>query len=510
MNISSYGTLPKQKNILLYSINLHDYVVSFENLDSNSVVCVLDYNGHLWESILTPDILTSNAINLNRLVNIIKLNSINSLPNYSIELQYNQKNKKSPNLLMVLRYSADYVDWTELIIFVQKSTSLIQSTQFVGEGMLERFEREELEKEKQIKKNITREIAKKEKRVQEELEKKRLQEQEDNQLERIIRMFNSKDLPNLNAGSCQPSGYYGGQYWNLYGIFKFKFNLNVIKNITNHNLNDLHFQYKKLCGDLMWIKKYVYGNENSKPFVDYVFDYKEKNCIQYEIDGFQTSFDQNKLSHSRCYQCGNGCGYLNMNRILTVQLGELEKLKIIFERMENSREYYYVNYEEFLDLFGTKNHYGFREFERGGNAQAHPINLDNIDGRSYNGGGGYFGNSSYYHIWHIFDREKLNKLNFLNDICKNIGIIHSLGNYLGSCGEPLYCENHNPSVRYNGSGDLILDHINYIIKSMNYDTNSPPIRQRLVSSSDFDDLIKIANVLVELIEFVKPEILLIN
>lgn len=296
-------------------------------------------------------------------------------------------------------------------------------------------------------------------------EKKR-QEQEDKELERIDAMFNAKYLPSLNSGYTETCGYYGERSWNSYGIYKFKFNLNIIKNINNKYIGDLFVKYKKLCEDLIWIQKYVYGNKESKPFVDYIFDYKEKNCIDQET-------------------------------------------KNIYKKIgSKSREYYYVNYEEFLDLFGTKNEHGMRYFETGKKAwmvhrriNLDSIHVDNIKDSEY---GEEYGNGYYSHIFHKFDREKLLMLNFLVDISNFVGIISKLGTCLSSCGQIIYHTDKHKN--YYGTGDLIMDHINFIKWGMTDGYR----RSKLVSPTNFDDLIKIGKVIVDLVEFIRPEIILMS
>jgi hypothetical protein len=372
------------------------------------------------------------------------------------------------------------------------------------EGMLARFEREQAEQEIQRQNTILREQQEQKRRQQAEFERKRKQEQEDKELERIIAMFNAKDLPEFNIGKYGNTS--NGGCWNdfQHGIIKidiygktstcpkFQFNLENIKKIKQLDENELFDIYKKLCEDLIWIQKYVYGYKDSKPFVDYVYDYKEKNCIGNQINDIQNQINQNQLSHLRCWQCSSNCGYLNTINNLTPQLKELEKLKTILEKLTKSREYYYVNYDEFLDLFGTKNQYG-REFERGGH------NLDSINGGTYglNGWSSYSGNSNYHHIFHIWDREKLNKLTFL-DVTKKI--IDPINYELTMAGYKSYYSDYF----YNMEKQFILNQKYGTTRECGY------LRNQLINEKDFDKFVKVAKVIVELIEFVRPEIVLMS
>lgn len=384
------------------------------------------------------------------------------------------------------------------------------------EGMLSRFEREQIEQNKIN--SIRRYNEKQEKKRKEEQEKqekkreleiKRKEEQENRELERIVTMFNAKDLPILMSGWRDTN--YDLNVWCKYMSIKFKFTLGVIKIIKNKNIKELYSIYKKLCLDIMWIQKYVYGSRDSKPFVDFVFDYKDKNSIDYEIKNTQHEIDKNNLEHSRHYQCNGQCAYIYWNNNLNSTLKELINLKNIIEKIQNkSREYYYINYDEFLDLFCSKDQMGHRNFIIGRESYGYcPVNLDSATDYSVNGVGKYIGNRYYNHIFHIFDREKKEKINFLVDICKDIGIIRSCGSScLSSCGMYyMYPENNNPSNFYYGSGDLIEDHIKYI----NYSTlQQYSYIRRLIEPKDFDEFVKIGKVIIELIEFIRPDIVLMS
>lgn len=324
-------------------------------------------------------------------------------------------------------------------------------------------------------------------------------QQEDKELEKIVIMFNTKDLPILRSG--WKSIINGKTSWNNYCTVKFKFNINIIKNIKNIDIDELLTKYFKLCEDLMWIQKYVYGFGDSKPFVDYVYDYKEKNCIDSDLKNIEEQIGEFKLHIKRNY---NTCESLNR---LNLTLEQLINFKKILDSNIKPREHYYTNYEDFLDLFGTKNEFGIREFISGGIPDYHPINLDSYTSSVFYEGSGYSANKYFFHQFHIFDREKKDKLNFLISFCESLGIIKYLGTCLSSCGIPLFPQNYNPISHYYGKGDLIKDHIEFI----NWNISEGPYCRRLVKSEDFNEIFKLGKIIVELIEFVRPElILLIN
>lgn len=348
------------------------------------------------------------------------------------------------------------------------------------EAILTRFEEEQREQREQTIINV--------------IEKGR-QEQEDRELERIVTMFNTKDLPILISG--WKSGIDGKTFWNDYCAVKFQFNINIIKNIKSIDVGELLKKYKELCEDLIWIQKYVYGFGDSKPFVDYIYDYKEINCIDSDIKNIEEQITEFRL-HIR----GNSDNCQSLNR-LNLIIEELINLKKIFDIIIKPREYYYINYEDFLDLFGNKNELGIREFITGGIPDYHPINLDSYTSCVFYQGNGYSANQYYFNKFHIFDREKKDKLNFLISFCESVGIIKHLGTFLSSCGIPIFSYQ---TSNYYGKGDLIKDHIELI----NWNMSEGPYCRRLVKSEDFNDIYKLGKIIVELIEFVRPDLILLN
>lgn len=86
------------------------------------------------------------------------------------------------------------------------------------------------------------------------MENKRKQEQEDRELERIVAIFNAKDLPDFNVGRKFNGGSVSGGtgYWSFHhgkvkidllgdatSCLKFQFTLNTIKKIKNLDVNEL-------------------------------------------------------------------------------------------------------------------------------------------------------------------------------------------------------------------------------------------------------------------------------
>ncbi len=380
--------------------------------------------------------------------------------------------------------------------------SFLRSNPIIAEGLKEREEKARKEHEKE-------ELERK------ELEEKKRKEQKQLEIVRrknqIITTFNSKDLPIFNLGYCQINEYNGEEQWIGCGTCKFKFGIDIIDNIKNSNINELDLHYKKLCVDLEWIEKYICTNKDSESFVDYVYDLKEKKSIENKISFIEKLINQNKISHLECIQCANNCGYLNKISELSIQLKELIKLNKSFEKITNPIEYYYQNYKEFLNILGIKDFYHLKEIERGGISfpKNLPINLDSINSHS-----DYCGNQYYYHILHEFDRQKLNKIDFLIGICYYLNNICSIKvephGSNGNMKKISCCEQSFILNNYLGTGNLIMDHINYIKSKMITNKNFIQIRQQMFNSAEFNEFFKFGKILVNLIESIKPNLIIMK
>jgi len=123
-------------------------------------------------------------------------------------------------------------------------------------------------------------------------------------------------------------------------------------------------------------------------------------------------------------------------------------------------------------------------------------NLDSLHGGRYgmNGWSSYSGNSHYYHIFHQLDREKLKKMSFLNITNKLIPTVEFKSDFFGDY----------------QNGNLFDMEIEFILVGKYLTREIYNKRSQLIYKHDFDNLIKIAKVIIELIEFVRPEIILMS
>lgn len=105
-----------------YSSNLFDYSIRLNNLN-DYLICELDYNGIVWKSKITLNDLTSNMINLQKLMTIIKSNKEKIQPNYDINFDLITNSRtNSSHLIMGIKFSNEFIEFKEKIIFTQSNT----------------------------------------------------------------------------------------------------------------------------------------------------------------------------------------------------------------------------------------------------------------------------------------------------------------------------------------------------------------------------------------------------
>lgn len=432
------------------------------------------------------------------------------------------KNKLIPNLAIKQLIKA-YIDKngiklnrttnaeTKAIAQPETRNSQLEELRRERIGVLERFEREQKEKEQARIEAIQKEKQEQNRKYKEEAEKKRKLEQERKELQRVVNMFNSRDLPILHSGWYKWIGNgVPGMTWHSYTDKKFEFNTEHLSKIKQCNENELLVQYKKLCEDIIWIKKYVYGLKNTKPFVDYVYDFwnnEDKlndiiNKLKIKInDGTQRCSGHKYGTYSNYSPRNdngrlNRCGNCENKLVIESELKHYTDLKNKLHHLNKPREYYYVNHEEFLKIFKRELNYNCGAILLD---SFHDVKFDHL---TYG-----VGNEEFYNIYYIWDREKYDKINFLINICEYIGLIK----YTRGCANIWCCGLYfnDPVLRnknYEGTHEFILDHIQYILSRNN--NHNIGRRMQFVNSSDFDDLMKIGLLIVELIEFVRPEVIL--
>lgn len=105
-----------------YSTTLTDYNFEFNNL-GDKIVCYLNYNGIIWQSIISDDVLKSGIIKPNQLMNIIKSNLKKLQPNYNIWIEYCKNSTTNINFIILnIHYLNEFIEFEEKIYFKQKNT----------------------------------------------------------------------------------------------------------------------------------------------------------------------------------------------------------------------------------------------------------------------------------------------------------------------------------------------------------------------------------------------------
>jgi len=101
---------------------LFDYSIRLNDLN-DYLICELDYNGIVWKSKITLNDLTSNMINLQKLMTIIKSNKEKIQPNYDINFDLITNSRtNSSHLIMGIKFSNEFIEFEEKIIFTQSNT----------------------------------------------------------------------------------------------------------------------------------------------------------------------------------------------------------------------------------------------------------------------------------------------------------------------------------------------------------------------------------------------------
>lgn len=377
--------------------------------------------------------MTRQPINKNKL---IVNRALKDLINIFIEKNNIKKYSKIPDT------KQNDTNNTNNLNNTNNATNLFQQLQRDRMGLLNKFEAEQEEKKRQQQEAIRLEQEKKYKKEYEEYEKKKKALDEIPQLERIIKMFNTKveDIPAFQIG--KKNMYLT---WQKAKSKNFSFSLQMICAIKKMNINNLFQIYKKICEDLMWIQKYVYGDENN-PFVNYIFDKNNINVLKSNIT--------------------------NKNE---------------------TREYYTINKEEFNKMYpnwhNNNQYHGFN-----------PSPCNNI--------------ININTPWTNWENEKINKIGFLN-------ILDNIMFFNGKTSIRLM-NPHGGGYDEYITTNLISNYSSYVTTQTSCpckaDFTNPSCgynycrggQQREIPNKYFDPMVKLARVIIEFIEFVRPKVVIMS
>ena len=308
---------------------------------------------------------------------------------------------------------------------------------------------------------------------------------------RVVAMFNAKGIPSFTTG-CEDRYYQPGQPGDSYGCGrvtwvgnnkeKFVFRLEMLKDIQKCEINKLYDIYKNILDDYFWIKKYgpdEHLEYPNKPYVDFCFDNhidkideliagsnnfieimtKQYNDIPYTPHNIsQLTYSQSKLTHE------------------TQHLGYLQHLKKISAK---PREYYYVNESELSSKMPS---------------------------------GGYDPRWSCenkrdtFTTWFIGLQGFFTR--FLSDFIKTFDPVNT--GYSNVCKYPSTGRQvPTDSLRSTYITDSYRNYVTYNIKystNTRWQSNWQDGYQRNFIASDFEPLMKLGKIIIELIEFLRPDV----
>jgi hypothetical protein len=365
-------------------------------------------------------------------------------------------------------------------------------------GALERFEEEQRQKELARREQIAKEKREQERRKQEERERLEKIKQEEIQLARVVAMFNAKDLPLFTTG-CEKKTYYSDgsskslTTWVGNQKETFVLHLEMLKNIQKCEINKLYDIYKNILGDYFWIKKYGPGEHleyPNKPYVDFVFD----NHID-KID--ELIAGSNKYIEIMTKQCKD-LQYkpyselqLESNKsqleCKTQHLRSLQHLKKISAK---PREYYYINESELSSKMPLSNNYS-----TDGNTWS-PMRYRYCENER-----------DTFTTWFIGLQGFLTR--FLSDFIKTFDPVNTYSNVCKYLWTGPYAD--NPCIHLNST--YITDsYRNYVAHNIKYgrgnskQSNWIDGYERNYNAADFEPLIKLGKIIIELIEFLRPDV----
>ena len=413
----------------------------------------------------------SNNIILNKPARLNQTNNVNRSNNSQIEgpfpnLPYSQITRPPPSRPIV--ETNDFRESFNQLNQNNNFTSRLDNLQRERESTLLRFEREQREQMLARQNEYQRELENR-RRTDELARQNRLrEEQEKQQIERLVPMFNSK-MPSL-TGSIKVGCQNGTGNIYIYPVpnTRLQISSDIINRIKNENTDVLFGMYKKIIQDFIWIKKYVIGNGIANPYVDFVFD----NYID-NLDTLITRKEQ-EIEQRNKTNSWNINQYFNEKQMKEQELNVLTGLKNI---KANPRVYYYVNFDN-----------SYLDYKK--------INWQNISTP---------GSPQKPHQNWLAQQENIIQ-NYLKEFLEkyNIKSIAKIQNpYPGNPTMDVeIIQSHRDSIIYNRQV-----HRRY---GSNGGASEGSHYYQFFEKEDYNGLINLGNIIIELIEFVRPEIVLMD
>jgi hypothetical protein len=362
-------------------------------------------------------------------------------------------------------------------------------------GMLKKFEEKEKRKEYERLYKINKEREDMVKRKQNEREKMLQKKEEERQLSRVVHMFNSKEIPSFIIGQeiVNASGaendrsniYYPG--WSCQSSQQYKFTIHTFNKIKDCNVFELYKIYKKIVDDYCWIKKYVYSPQDipKKAYIDFCFD----NYID-KIDELLKNSKKDLETCRNNLKINNAClnsSFQNKFNTITSYYNYLLELKTL----NHSREFYYINDENKL----------YNELDKGG-----PPNWVCML---------YQTPASMKKDWFLKQLEIMNTFldDFINKFDKNSEnncFYHLPSNQNPNWGQDDYTRNNLRQVNILNSYKSYIKHCITKNGATRYGCEPNGVYYRNFTLGDLNPLINLCKIIIELIEFLRPDVILVD
>lgn len=418
---------------------------------------------------------------------------------------------------------------------------------FESKRQFERIEREEQERErleliakqKCAEQELFERIEKhrKEQVEKERLEKERVEQEKLDKIKReetrLIQIFNSEDnIPPFTIGYAhiQPHPYYGdrndsGYYWDYLWVSraeqKYMLTPSIIKKIQSCDIGELGTIYKKIVGDTNWIKKYAPLEDRNKAYIDFCFDYII-NKLDEIIAEQQASLERTKKRITELEELPGARNWQHsqcLDEVIQKEgtLQNLSSLKVL----DKSREYYYENDSIFYSIIGKwiapRPLEGEVTLSNVG-CQRYPLEIRTHDCQLIKNG-----KVECYSHWihHLFINLNSYLTDFIKtfdsylpesglpfDDCNMVGKFIQGGRLWGN----IFSEDERKTIQILQSKHCITSYKEYVQHSMVTavskckDTTSI---YRTFIKSDFNPLLKLGDSIIELIENLRPDVLLI-
>lgn len=270
---------------------------------------------------------------------ILKLiNSISPITRQQID-----KNNLIPNRNLkdaIERYNLQKVEVNQKISYMSK---------------LEKFELEQKNKKKELEDKIKKELIEKQKRDYNETIKKQQEKEQENKLYRFLEMINSQNTELFNYGNFSVlNAGWNQDSWKNYsytecGKKKYIFTIEKLKLIKNENKDILLKNIDNITNDYIWIKKYVIC-KGSNPLIEFVFD--EFIPTIDDIIDKETQIIKNKtVDITNAQRCSPAVDYSRSVLQKDASQQNIELITRIKNKKLQSKEYYIVNYKEFIKDF---------------------------------------------------------------------------------------------------------------------------------------------------------------